>query len=409
MRLYDTGSRSVRSVELGGSISLYVCGITPYDAAHLGHAFTYHTFDVLTRRLRAAGQQVRSVRNVTDVDDDILRVARERGIDYGALADAEVRRFDADLAALNIAPVDAAPRATAHVPEMVEWVARLVSDGVAYAEQGWVYFAVPSFAGYGRLSGLDRGAMLALSRDRGADPDDPRKRDPLDFVLWQASAPGEPAWPSPWGRGRPGWHIECSVLATGALGQPVDIHGGGDDLIYPHHESEIAQVEAGVNGRSPFVRHWAHVAMVGLDGVKMSKSLGNLVWVRDLVARAGAGPVRLMLAAHHYRTAWSYTAAELGAAGERWEALGRVGSGGAAVDPAAVAELEDRVLSCLDDDLDTPGALAAVDDFLSVAGREASRGEGPRVDAGGALDPVLGLLGCPPLGAPSSAPVLASN
>ncbi|GAC1338363.1 MAG: cysteine--tRNA ligase [Candidatus Dormibacteria bacterium] len=411
MRLYDTASRSVRPVELGGRITLYVCGITPYDSAHLGHAFTYHTFDVLTRRLRAVGQEVRSVRNITDVDDDILRVSRERGVGYLELAEAEVRRFDRDLAALNISPVDVAPRATARVPAMVEWVARLVRDGVAYANQGWVYFAVRTFDAYGRLSGLDGPAMLALSRERGADPDDPRKRDPLDFVLWQPSSAGEPSWSSPWGEGRPGWHIECSVLSTEELGQPIDIHGGGEDLIYPHHESEIAQVEAGRGGRRPFVRHWAHVAMVGLDGVKMSKSLGNLVWARDLVEQEGAGPVRLLLAAHHYRAAWSYEAAELTVARQRWERMRRLSAAGARVSAPAAVELERIVLQRLGDDLDTVGALHALDSFVaSLAGPdEPTAAAGPSVPVPSALDPVLALLGCPALQTSSTTAVLAGG
>lgn len=408
MRLHDTGSRSVRPVQLRGRISLYVCGITPYDSAHLGHAFTYHTFDVLTRRLRAAGQEVLSVRNVTDVDDDILRVARQRGIDYRELAEREVQGFDRDLAALNISPVDAAPRATAHVPAMVDWVARLVHDGVAYASEGWVYFAVSAFEPYGRLSGLSPAAMLELSRERGADPDDPRKREPLDFVLWQPSATDEPSWPSPWGAGRPGWHIECSVLATRELGQPIDIHGGGDDLIYPHHESEIAQVEAGVGGRSPFAKHWVHVAMVGLDGIKMSKSLGNLVWARDLVAKEGAGPVRLMLSAHHYRTAWSYTAAEMQAARQRWERMRRLSDEGLRVTARAASELEGRVLECLDEDLNTAGALTMMESFLTAAVVDAAAGE-DTVPLAGALDPTLGLLGCPPLRGRSGREVVAGG
>jgi L-cysteine:1D-myo-inositol 2-amino-2-deoxy-alpha-D-glucopyranoside ligase len=331
MQLYDTAARTVRPLEPAGDpVSLYVCGITPYDAAHLGHAFTYHVFDVVTRRLRAGGQRVSSVRNVTDVDDDIFRVARERGVDARALVAEQVARFDREMAAIGILPVTA-PYASAHVPEMVEWIRRLEAAGFAYARDGHVYYDAARFDRYGRLSGLDRAAMIALSRERGADPDDPRKRDPLDFILWQPSLPDEPRWPSPWGDGRPGWHIECSVLATHELGSSFDIHGGGDDLVYPHHESEIAQTEALQD--HPLARHWVHVAMVQLDGVKMSKSLGNLVFVRDLVGEAPPGAVRLVLAAHHHRTAWSYTADDLAAASERYSRWCTVFTGDARLDP----------------------------------------------------------------------------
>jgi L-cysteine:1D-myo-inositol 2-amino-2-deoxy-alpha-D-glucopyranoside ligase len=372
MQLYDTAARAVRPLQPAGDpVTLYVCGITPYDAAHLGHAFTYHVFDVLTRRLRVDGRRVLSVRNVTDVDDDILRVARERGVDAQALVAEQMARFDREMAAIDILGVDAAPRASAHVPDMVEWIARLEAAGFAYARDGHVYFEISRFQGYGRLCGLDRAAMLALSRVRGADPGDPRKRDPLDFVLWQPSLPDEPRWPSPWGEGRPGWHIECSVLATRELGTPVDVHGGGDDLVYPHHESEIAQTEALQS--EPLARHWVHVAMVGLDGVKMSKSLGNLVFVRDLLREAPPAAVRLALAAHHHRTSWSYTRDDLDAALGRHQAWQAAVAAGSTVDAEKAAETEQAMLACLDDDLDTPGAISVLDGLVESA----ASGDGP--------------------------------
>jgi L-cysteine:1D-myo-inositol 2-amino-2-deoxy-alpha-D-glucopyranoside ligase len=369
MQLYDTAARTVRPLQPAGDpVTIYVCGITPYEAAHLGHAFTYHVFDVLTRRLRADGRRVLSVRNVTDVDDDILRVARERGVDAQALVDDQMARFDREMAAIDILDVDAAPRASAHVPDMVDWIARLEAAGFAYARDGHVYFDIARFGAYGRLSGLDRAGMLALSRVRGADPDDRRKRDPLDFILWQPSLPDEPRWPSPWGEGRPGWHIECSVLAMHELGTPLDVHGGGDDLVYPHHESEIAQTEALQS--EPFARHWVHVAMVGLDGVKMSKSLGNLVFVRDLLGEAPAPAVRLVLAAHHHRTSWSYTRDDLDAALARHRAWLAAIAAGSTVDAEAAADIEQAFLACLDDDLDTPGALAVLDRLVERAARD---------------------------------------
>jgi L-cysteine:1D-myo-inositol 2-amino-2-deoxy-alpha-D-glucopyranoside ligase len=393
MLLYDTAARAVRPFQADGdSVSLYVCGITPYDASHLGHAFTYHVFDVVTRRLAAAGMRVRSVRNVTDVDDDIFRVARQRGVDARELTAEQVARFDREMAAIDILPVAAAPHASDHVPHMVEWIARLEREGYAYARDGWVYFDVRRFDRYGRLSGLTREQMLALSRERGADPDDPRKRDALDFVLWQPSLPDEMSWESPWGGGRPGWHIECSVLATDLLGDTVDLHGGGDDLIYPHHESEIAQVEA--VSHHPFVRHWMHVAMVQLDGVKMSKSLGNLVFVGDCLQRCAPGSVRLALAAHHYRSAWSFDWDELAAAEARRLRYREAMAGGALLDPGDAAALERAFFARLDDDLDTPGALRVLDEIAHNLQAAAGRPRNGGAEGEVLLRRLLGVLGC---------------
>jgi L-cysteine:1D-myo-inositol 2-amino-2-deoxy-alpha-D-glucopyranoside ligase len=390
MQLYDTAAGAVRPFQpAGDTVSLYVCGITPYDAAHLGHAFTYHVFDIVTRRLLAGGRGVRSVRNVTDVDDDIFRISRERGVPYTELIAQQVARFDREMAAIDILPVAAAPRASEHVPAMVEWIARLERAGAAYANQGWVYFDVPRFERYGALSRLSREQMIALSRERGADPDDPRKRDPLDFVLWQPSLPDEASWESPWGEGRPGWHIECSVLATDLLGDTVDLHGGGDDLVYPHHESEIAQVEAVSHQR--FVRHWMHVAMVQLDGVKMSKSLGNLVFVGDCLQHCAPGSVRLALAAHHYRTAWSFDVAELDAAEARRTEYRQAMSTTPRLDPDEAAQHERDFFARLDDDLDTPGALRVLDE---LAGRMRRSTVPHGSDGEKLMRRLLGILGC---------------
>ena len=390
MHLYDTASGTVRPLEIGDRpVSLYVCGITPYDAAHLGHAFTYHVFDVITRRLLAAGRAVRSVRNITDADDDIFRVARERRVEWVSLVDEQVARFDGEMAAIGILPVTVAPRATAHVADMVDWISRLENAGFAYARDGWVYFEVSRFAPYGRLGGLNRMEMIALARDRGANPDDTRKRDPLDFVLWQPSLSDEPRWPSPWGDGRPGWHIECSVLARRHLDPTIDIHGGGDDLIYPHHESEIAQAEA--IGPRPFVRHWVHVAMVCLDGVKMSKSLGNLVFIPDVLRQADAGAVRLLLASHHYRQQWGYSVDEVHEASARHGALATAATGEAVADPDEIADLETDFFARLDDDLDTPGALRVLD-RVAAAGRTGPRtGAVPVGDVLARLGGIVGL------------------
>jgi len=401
MRLYDTARQSIVPFEpRDNRVGLYVCGITPYDAAHLGHAFTYHVFDVITRRLRMQGLEVKSVRNVTDVDDDILRVARERGVGYKTLADEQVALFDADMAALGLLPVDEAPRATDRVAAMAEWVERLVAAGYAYAVDGWVYFDTALFPDYGRLSRLDPEAMVVLARHRGADPDDPRKRHPLDFVLWQPSLPDEPRWHSSWSDGRPGWHIECSVLSSGALGTPIDIHGGGEDLIFPHHESEIAQAEAA--GVAPYVRHWVHVAMVNYRGEKMSKSLGNLVFVRDLLSDFAPSTIRLLLASHHFRASWPFEAEELRDADSRRLSYEQALRGGGGLDSHEAAAFESQFLARIDDDLDTPGALRVLDlaaAALSAAARAGERGEVP---AAALLAPLLDVLGVEGLAAAAS-------
>jgi len=389
IRLFDTASRSLQLLDAGDrAVRLYVCGITPYDGGHLGHAFTYHTFDVLTRRLRSLGHPVRSVRNVTDVDDDMMRVSAARGIGWRELADQVVRDFDRDMGAIDILAVDAAPRASQHVPAMVDWISRIADAGMAYAVDGWVYFEVAKLPAYGHLSRLGAEEMLRLSRERGADPDDPRKRAPLDFVLWQPSRSGEPSWASPWGAGRPGWHIECSVLSTVELGTPLDVHGGGDDLIFPHHESEIAQA-AGV-GISPYARLWVHVAMVGYQGEKMSKSLGNLVFVRQLLERVPAATVRLLLAGHHHRAAWEYTEADLDGAEGRRRCYATAARAGAALEGAEAGDWRARFLARIDDDLDAPGALQVAD---RLADRLVASGTAGPEDGAALLAQLLDLVG----------------
>jgi L-cysteine:1D-myo-inositol 2-amino-2-deoxy-alpha-D-glucopyranoside ligase len=336
---------------------MYSCGITPYDAAHMGHAQVFLTFDVLQRRLRDLGHRTKLVRNITDVDDDILRKARELGVHYLDLAAEEMARFDATMSALNLLAPHSEPRATSAIPEILSLVGAVLDAGYAYESGGSVYFEVARFERFGQVSHLPRPEMLRLAAERGGNPDDPNKRDPLDFVLWQPSAPDEPAWQSRWGPGRPGWHIECSALAMRELGTTVDVHGGGSDLVFPHHECEAAQSES-VTGTT-FCRHWLHVGMVGLEGTKMSKSLGNLVFVGDLLKEWEPAVVRLALLGHHYRSDWDWRHADLDDAAarlERWRAAGG-GDGG-------LAQVRER----LDDDLDTPGALAAADE-AAAAGR----------------------------------------
>ncbi|HVE45403.1 MAG TPA: cysteine--tRNA ligase [Acidimicrobiales bacterium] len=360
MNLHDTARGEIVAFRPGPVVSMYTCGITPYDAAHIGHAATYVTYDVLQRRLRDLGHETRCVRNVTDVDDDILRKARELGVHYLDLAAEEMARFDANMDALGLLPSFSEPRATSAIPDILGFIGMVLESGHAYEAGGGVYFSVGSFPRFGQLSHHSRETMLELAASRGGNPDDPAKRDPLDFVLWQPSAPGEPFWESLWGPGRPGWHIECSALAMRELAPTIDLHGGGSDLIFPHHECEAAQSEAATG--QLFVRHWMHVGMVRLGGEKMSKSLGNLVFVSDLLKEWDGAAVRLSILAHHYRTSWEWhdeLMAEAGARLERWRAGGE--------GEAALTE----VRAALDDDLDAPAALAAIDE-AAAAGRGVS-------------------------------------
>ncbi len=331
-------------------VTMYTCGITPYDATHLGHAAAYLGYDVLQRRLRDLGHETRCVRNVTDVDDDILRKARELDMHYLDLAAAETARFDDDMVALGMLPSWSEPRATSAIADIRGFVGMVLDNGHAYQAGGAVYFDINSWPDFGSISSYDRATMLALAAERGGNPDDPNKRDPLDFVLWQPSADGEPAWDSVWGPGRPGWHIECSALALRELGTTIDLHGGGTDLIFPHHECEAAQSTAATG--EPFVRHWMHQAMVRMDGEKMSKSLGNLVFVSDLRKEFDTRAIRLGILANHYRTEWEWSTDLMPTAAKRLERWLAAGVGDGALD---------AVRACLDNDLDTPGAIAAID------------------------------------------------
>ena len=353
MRLYDTVAGEVVPFEVGPVVTMYTCGITPYDATHLGHAATYLTYDVLQRRLRDRGHETRCVRNVTDVDDDILRKARSLGVHYLDLAAAEVARFDSDMAALGMLESWSEPRATSAIADIRGFIGMVLDRGHAYVSGGAVYFEAATSPGFGELSKLDRTEMLLLAAERGGNPDDPAKRDPLDFVLWQPSAADEPQWGSLWGPGRPGWHIECSALAMRELATTIDLHGGGSDLIFPHHECERAQSTAATG--EPFARHWMHQAMVRMDGEKMSKSLGNLVFVSDLLKEFDPRAVRLAALAHHYRESWEWRPAMMDEAAERLERWQGAASGD--------GPLPD-VRTALDDDLNTPAALAFIDDAV---------------------------------------------
>ena len=352
MQLYDTARREVVPFTPGEVVTMYTCGITPYDSAHIGHAAVYVTYDVLQRRLRDLGHRTLCVRNITDVDDDILRKARELGVHYLDLAAGEIARFDSDMEALGLLAAYSEPRATSAIPDILGFIGMVLATGHAYRAGGAVYFDVSSFPRFGQVSHLERDEMIELAALRGGHPEDPFKDDPLDFVLWQPSAPGEPSWESLWGPGRPGWHIECSALAMRELGTTIDLHGGGSDLIFPHHECECAQSEAATG--SLFVRHWMHVGMVSLGGEKMSKSLGNLVFVHQLLEE-GHDPaaIRLALLAKSYRTGWEWSDSTLVDAEDRLDRWRAAGRGEAALE---------LVRARLDDDLDTPGAIGAIDE-----------------------------------------------
>ncbi|AVZ39415.1 MULTISPECIES: cysteine--1-D-myo-inosityl 2-amino-2-deoxy-alpha-D-glucopyranoside ligase [unclassified Dietzia] len=394
LKLFDTASGGIREVSAGPVAGMYVCGITPYDTTHLGHAATYLTFDLVYRLLLDAGHEVHYVQNTTDVDDPLFERAERDGVDWRELGDRETDLFRADMQALRVLPPRDYVAATETVGEVVEMVAELVDGGHAYTidpgVDGYpdVYYRHRSTPAFGYESGYDAAQMADAFAERGGDPDRPGKEHPLDALLWRVARPGEPSWPSPWGAGRPGWHIECSAIARNRLGMEFDIQGGGSDLAFPHHEFSAAHAEA-ATGRSPFARFYVHAAMIGLDGVKMSKSLGNLVRVRTLRDQ-GVDPavIRLALAAGHYRTDRSWSEELLAEARSRCERWFRAIAREAGADSAAtIATVRDR----LADDLDTPGALAAVDDWAeaTLAGDESDPSAGSSVAI--ALDALLGL------------------
>jgi L-cysteine:1D-myo-inositol 2-amino-2-deoxy-alpha-D-glucopyranoside ligase len=376
MKLYNTKSQTVEVFAARDhSVTLYVCGITPYDTTHLGHAFTYTSYDQLTRYLELKGFSVRYAQNVTDIDDDILKRAKETGEDWRELGARWTDHFINDMIALNVRPPDDFPHATDVIPEIIDSVKELIQAGLAYASNGSVYYAVGRYPDFGQLSHLPHEKMLPVANERGNNPDDPKKRDPLDFVLWQANAPSEPAWESPWGLGRPGWHIECSTMATKYLGIPVDIHGGGLDLCFPHHECEIAQIKP-LLVDIPYVRYWMHTAMVEYQGEKMSKSLGNLVMVSDLIKTYSPDALRLYLGSHHYREAWSFNEEDLQhfqALADRFHQADKAVSGQG--NPVSVGEFADEFEDAMENDLQTPSALRALEKLAQAV-----------LDAGGQQD-----------------------
>jgi cysteinyl-tRNA synthetase len=357
----DSGVTEVSSLALGGRSVLlldrariYACGITPYDVTHLGHAATFVWVDVLARTLRLFGVEPDICRNVTDVDDVLDEAARRAGEPYDAFAAAGQYYFDRDMAALSVRDVQHEPRARRYVDQVIRLASGLLAAGAGYVRAGSVYFrGEPAVRG----SGLDRAAALRLSAEYGGRPDDPAKDDPLDVAVWQAGEPGHPAWDSPWGRGRPGWHAECAAMALSVFGAAVDVHAGGADLRFPHHAYQAAMAEA-FTGVRPYARTWLHAGTVRVAGAKMAKSAGNLVLVRDLLDRHSAAAVRLMILDRPWGEDWDYAPALLDRAGARLEQLYRA-AGRASTSPAAVTETR-RLLAA---DLNVPAAVdVAIDE-----------------------------------------------
>ena len=393
MRLYNTLTQQKEAfAPTQDTVTMYVCGITPYDTTHLGHAFTYVVFDTLARTFQFKGWPVRYAQNVTDIDDDILRKANEERDDWKALGDRWTRRFIEDMDALNVMRPTYYPRATEEMTRIIEMARVLLDKGYAYEKDGGVYFHVDSCSRFGQLSRIPRDEMLPIANERGNMPDDPNKRDPLDFVLWQAAKPDEPTWDSPWGPGRPGWHIECSAMSQHYLGETIDIHGGGGDLIFPHHECEIAQSEQ-YTGVEPFVRLWMHIAMVHHEGEKMAKSVGNLIMARDLLQTYNPDAIRAYLLEHHYRTSWEYDEVVLKQAADRvkrYAAASRADAiaGGNPLDGVSYRE---RFVAAMDDDLDTPAALTIMDELSDAI--LATTGVRDLVAAQGTLREMAGVMG----------------
>lgn len=381
LRIYNTMTRQIEPFETiePGKVRMYVCGVTPYASAHVGHGMSAIVFDVIKRYLEHSGYEVRHAQNFTDIDDKIINRANLEEIDPEALTEKLIEDWHRETLALNIEPATLYPRATTEIPNIISMIERLIADGFAYPVDGDVYYRVRAFAEYGKLSHRNLDDLLSGARIEV----DERKDDPLDFALWKAAKPGEPRWPSPWGEGRPGWHIECSAMCSHHLSGAVDIHGGGADLIFPHHENEIAQSEAYL-GHAPFARYWVHNGLLQLGGDKMSKSIGNIVQLHDLLAR-GLGPAfRLMVLQSHYRAPLTYTEEGLLAADRGLDRL-RVAAGPATASSAAdttagkslneeAATAHSAFHAAMDDDFDTPTAIAGLFDLARAINRARTAG-----------------------------------
>lgn len=360
LRLFDTSTGQIRPTAPGETATIYVCGITPYDATHIGHAYTYVAFDLLIRQWLDSGHNVKYVQNVTDIDDPLLERAVATGQDWREIAARETALFREDMHALGVIPPDHYIGAVESIPQAASNVERLMTSGLTYSLEGDIYFRINAHNRFGSISRLSHAEMVKLSAERGGDPSRPGKENALDPLLWQREKPDEPAWDTPLGHGRPGWHIECSTIALEFLGTRIDVQGGGSDLIFPHHEMSAAQAEA-LTGDAPFARFYCHSGMVSWQGHKMSKSRGNLVFVSTL-RHQGIDPmaIRLALLAHHYRSDWAWTPQGLEGAEQRLDMWRSAVSRERAPDAGPVLE---RVREVLSDDLRTPSALDAIDSW----------------------------------------------
>ncbi len=390
LNLRDTLTGEKRElVPIAGDVRLYVCGVTPYSEAHLGHALFSIVFDVLRRYLEWRGYGVRHIQNFTDIDDKLIERSHETGTPVEELAERYSDAYMAQLTRLNVLPATEYPRATEEIPNIISFIEGLVGKGVAYASGGDVYYRVREKADYGKLSKRDvddlrSGARVDLSE---------LKDDPLDFALWKGAKPGEPHWDSPWGPGRPGWHIECSAMAMNALGEQIDIHGGGADLIFPHHENEIAQSES-FTGKPPFAGFWLHNALLQLGEEKMSKSVGNIIGIDEVLDRHGTDALRMFIVTSHYRSPVTYSeealdSARAGAERLRQAAFSKGVADGHPLDPA---EARERFTEAMDDDLNTPRALAALFDLARAINRAHDEGHDAS-EAQATLRELAGVLG----------------
>ncbi len=393
MKVFNTLSgQKEEFLPQGDVVKMYVCGVTPYDDCHIGHAMSYIIFDVIKRYLQFRGYKVKYVQNITDIDDKIIDRANQLGISTHELAEKFTDRYFADMDALNIGRADIYPRATEEMPKIIEMIQSLVDKGYAYPAQGSVYFRVRNVADYGKLSHRSLEPMMTGEGVLGGE----EKESPMDFALWKVSKPGEPSWESPWGQGRPGWHIECSAMSLKYLGDTLDIHGGGQDLVFPHHENEIAQSES-FTGK-PFVKYWLHNGLVQLGEDKMSKSLGNLITIKEALERYSADAVRIFVLSSHYRSPLTYTeegleAAERGADRLRQatQGEGREKKAGERVDAEPCRQ---RFIEAMDDDFNTAQAIATLFDLAREINRAGESGL-ETLEARGVLMELASILGLP--------------
>ncbi len=390
MHVYDTRTGGMIDIAPVAPVTIYVCGITPYDVGHLGHAFLYVSIDVMRRYLEFRGHAVTHVQNITDVDDDVIRKAAELGQTTTQVVEDNVAIYEREMAAVNVLPPTYNPRATEEIPYMIAMAQQLVAQGAAYVVDGHVFFRAAAFPAFGQLSRRQGDNLIS---DTEPERLHALKRDRCDFTLWQRSLPGEPHWTSPWGEGRPGWHIECSAMSLRYLGDSITIHGGGGDLVFPHHESEIAQSETFL-GHGPVVQAWAHIGMLRINGEKMSKSLKNLVQVSELMRSYSSDGVRLYLLGTHYRDVLHYDEQDVA----RSDALAQRMRGAVALPPSGSGDaleaggVSDRFFTAMDNDFDTSAAIAALTDLTEQI--EQSHAQGREVGAAGqALRELGGVLG----------------